>query len=86
MVRLLRHRSLTSLVPDSSNLRRAFSEANLNSNAATSVNTSQTFIGVNQTNFTVGEKIVVSWNIKGNTSDKDWIGLFYEGMYIAPKL
>ena len=80
MVRLLRHRSLTSLVPDSSNLRRAFSEASLQS-SATNIGTNQTFIGVNQTHFTVGDKIIVTWNIKENRSDKDWIGLFYEGMY-----
>lgn len=79
MVRLLRHHSLTSLVPDPSNLRRAFSEANLQS-SGTNIDTSHTFIAVNQTHFTVGEKIIVTWNINAPTSDKDWIGLFYEGM------
>ena len=80
MVRLLRHHSLTSLVPDSSNLRRAFSEANLQSSTA-NIDTSRTFIAVNQTNFTVGDKILVTWNINATTNDKDWIGLFYEGAY-----
>lgn len=78
MVRLLRYRSLTSLSSDSSNLRRAFSETTLQT--STLSDTRNTFLRVNQTQITVGEKVVVSWNIKEPTSDKDWIGLFYEGI------
>eukprot|EP00794_Sanderia_malayensis_P003556 gene3556-4060_t len=76
MVRLLRYRSLTSLSTDSSNLRRAYSEANLPS---TSLDTSQNCLKINLTQLTVGEKIVLSWNISEEIHERDWIGLFLEG-------
>ena len=76
MVRLLRYRSLTSLSSDPNNLRRAYSEANLSSSSQDS---SHSFLKVNQTQVTAGEKLVLSWNINEKISDRDWIGLFFEG-------